>query len=442
MHDSDNEILGNIASLHRYGLQDSQRIFNFLKKQGTFSFVHLHNGLFPAASASSSSNTGYAYVWVRDNIYVAYAHYIYGQIDVAVRTATVLMSYFEKFRVRFEGIIDKSVSPDIVSNRPNIRFDGQTLTEVDEVWEHAQNDALGYFLWFYCKLVSENHIHLQSSDCEILSLFPLYFQSIQYWEDEDSGHWEEERKIEASSIGVVVAGLKEFKNLLDSFSFKPSFDDDTAESITVEFIDELIERGENALNSILPCECKFPEEKARECDSALLFLIYPLEIVDEETAENILQNVISNLQGEYGIRRYLKDSFWCRDFFTDIPLDIQTATYTNREKWLDENNRSVDGDEAQWCIFDPIISCIFGLRFRQRRDKADLDKQIYYLKRALSQITRESITLGDYQIEKFMCPELYFLQNGRYIPNVSTPLLWAQANLMIAMKSMEESLTL
>ena len=42
---------------------------------------------------------------------------------------------------------------------------------------------------------------------------PLYFQAIRYWQDEDSGHWEERRKIEASSIGAVVAGLRELRLL-------------------------------------------------------------------------------------------------------------------------------------------------------------------------------------------------------------------------------------
>jgi len=41
---------------------------------------------------------------------------------------------------------------------------------------------------------------LQPEQLEILGLFPLFFQAVRYWEDEDSGHWEEARKIEASSI--------------------------------------------------------------------------------------------------------------------------------------------------------------------------------------------------------------------------------------------------
>ena len=45
-------------------------------------------------------------------------------------------------------------------------------------------------------------------------LIARYFQKIQYWKDEDSGHWEELRKVAASSIGVATAGLREFRSLI------------------------------------------------------------------------------------------------------------------------------------------------------------------------------------------------------------------------------------
>ena len=96
----------------------------------------------------------------------------------------------------------------------------------------------------------------------------------------------------------------------------------------------------------------------------------------------------------------------------------------------------------QWCIFDPMISIIFGIKFQKYRKEADLEQQIQYLNRALGQVTGENCRVGRYQIEQFKCPELYYIQDDRYIPNVSTPLLWTQANLMIALKSIEQSLML
>lgn len=427
----------------KYTLQDIRSLSNFLVENRTFHFSALDNGLFPAAAAVSAENTGYAYVWVRDNIYIAYAHYVLGQVDMAVKNVLGLMSYFKKYRFRFEEIIDNRVDPVVAMNRPHIRFNGRLLAEVDENWEHAQNDALGYFLWFYCRLASESRISLQQDDVEMLGLFPLYFQAVQYWKDEDSGHWEEGRKIEASSIGVAVAGLKALKQLFTDPLFVSHCCQYKNKLVTPHLLDELIGNGEFALSEILPAECIQPKPKERRYDGALLFLIYPLNIINEEISEKILQDIKTNLQGEYGIPRYLGDSFWCRNFFTDLPENIQTSISTEREAWLEANNRTVkQSEEAQWCIFDPIISVIYGVKFQKYCHEADLEQQVNYLNRALGQITGESCKVGKYNIEQFKCPELYYIQDDQYIPNVSTPLLWTQANLMIALKSIEQSLML
>ena len=418
----------------RYKPEELQAIITVLKKQHIFNFPTLENNLFSASAVSSNTSyTGYSSVWVRDNIYLAYTHYLIGQTEIAVRNVESLIAYFQKFKWRFEGIIEGKVDPNNVMQRPHVRFDGHNLSEIDQPWEHAQNDALGYFLWFYCKLAREKLIALQPKNLEILALFPFYFQAINYWQDEDSGHWEEERKIEASSIGVVVAGLKSLKLLLTD----PNLATDCQykdKLVTAEFLDELICMGIAALNNILPAECIQPNPKNRQYDAALLFLIYPLQVVEEEMALRILKLVINNLQGDYGIRRYLWDSFWCRDY-KDLPEEIRTSISSEREQWLNEHGRKLkEKEEAQWCIFDPIVSVIFGLKFQKTRQKEDLQQQTIYLNRSLGQITGKDCELG------FKCPELYYLQNDRYVPNDATPLLWTQANLRIALKVMEDSL--
>jgi phosphorylase kinase alpha/beta subunit len=152
-------------------------------------FPHLENGLFPAALVSNETEyTGYTNVWLRDNVYLAYSHYIIGQTAIAVKNIQTLMNYFQKFQRRFINIIQGRVNPEKIRERPHIRFEGRTLTEIDQVWQHAQNDTLGYFLWFYCRLAREKYIQLSPDCLETIALFPLYFQAISYWQDEDSGH--------------------------------------------------------------------------------------------------------------------------------------------------------------------------------------------------------------------------------------------------------------
>ena len=128
----------------RYTAAELGRIRQLTKEHGTFAFTTLPNGLFPAAGQAGASDTsGYQYVWVRDNVHVAHAHYEMGDRETAVRAVSALMAFFQTQRRRFQAITDGSASAADPMNRPHIRFDGRTLAELPQKWPHAQNDALG-----------------------------------------------------------------------------------------------------------------------------------------------------------------------------------------------------------------------------------------------------------------------------------------------------------
>ena len=191
-----------------YSLSEIKSIFQFLNQQNTFNFSALENGLFPAANLQTESEyTGYSNIWIRDNIHIAHAHYINGSSEIALKNVSTFADYFIRHQWRFEKIISGELDFHKSMNRPHIRFNGGDLSEINQKWSHAQNDALGYFLWLFCKLCNDKVIAITQQKSHILALFALYFDKIQYWQDEDNGHWEEAKKIEASSIGVVVAAL-------------------------------------------------------------------------------------------------------------------------------------------------------------------------------------------------------------------------------------------
>jgi phosphorylase kinase alpha/beta subunit len=427
-----------IASLikDRYNSSELKHLFNLLKSNKTFYFRNLRNGLFPAADLSSdNSYTNYDKVWVRDNIFVAYTHYLNGMENEAIQTVRSLSAFFYKYKHRFEDIINGKTDFNIPMNRPHIRFNGADLSESPEIWAHAENDALGYYFWFLTKLANEKKLTFTEEEKHLFSLYILFFQKIEFWKDEDSGHWEETRKIEASSIGPVTRALVEALTFLEENPHTIfSFENKTIDS---NHISELIEKGKQSLLEILPNECIQRDKlKYRESDAALLFLIYPLDIPfgllgNEELESSIIKNVINNLQGDYGIRRYLGDSFWTADTKKKQSQDEITADYSDRIE--DRNKNHVWGEEAQWCIFDSILSVIYGIKFNRNNKKEYKDLQTHYFNRALAQITGDDCEFGS-----FKCPEMYYLEDGEYVVNDTVPLLWAQANLWLAFYYMGE----
>lgn len=422
----------------RYRADDVRAITRRLIEHGTFEFPTLSSGLFSAALAQSEEleYTGYQNVWVRDNIHIANHFHVLGEHHRAARAVAAITQFQHTQRGKLRDIIVGKANPQNVMLRPHIRFDGEKLAEVSEQWAHAQNDAIGYWLWLASKLAREGHWQPTGEDIKLLSNFVQYLEAVRFWEDEDSGHWEEARKIEASSIGAATAGLIALREY-----FLTMASSQMPVGATKSFIDQtcrraeaLIEHGQQALKAILPSECVQDDPaKRRRYDSALLFLIYPLQIVDGEMADTIVKDVVTHLLGPYGIRRYLGDSYWCADY----------------KKLLDPANRTIDvsddmsardrllqpGGEAQWCIFDPIISVIHGLRFQQSGDAGELKKQTEYLNRSLRQLTSDGGAFPPLR-----CPESYYRENGVWGPNDITPLLWTQANLRLALHFMEQSL--
>jgi hypothetical protein len=413
-----------------YTSEKIKTIRDALYTAGTFTFPTLPNGLFPAIGqgALEGDASGYQYVWVRDTVHIAHALYRCGKRDAAVKAILALAGYFDKHKRRFETIINSQFVSRDPMTRPHVRFDGFRMEEVFQTWPHAQNDALGYFLWFCSALLRDGSIAPEPWLLELLRLFPPYFTTIEYWQDEDSGHWEEVRKISASSIGAVLAGLRELRAVIDEKNL------DGAMNTAKKLLPPLIKKGKKAMDAILPSECvQRDPSKKRPFDAALLFLVFPLHIVSPEQARKIIDNSIRHLQGLYGIRRYLGDSYWAADYRDHLPPKERSADFSDSTALRDCFFKP--GQEAQWCVFDPIMSIIHGERFRKLSRKEDLELQTYYLNRSLGQITPEGRG-----VKAFRCPEAYFLEKTLYVPNDQTPLLWAQANLLMALQDMELSI--
>ena len=275
----------------------------------TLAWSPLATGLYPASSGAAAG--GYRHVWVRDNVYVALALWRSGQPEAAAAVAGGLLAFYGKYRHRFD--VTAGADGRDVMSRPHVRFDGATLTEIGaERWAHAQNDALGYCLWLAATLAKAGVLAPTADDIETLRALVRYLEAIRFWTDEDSGHWEETRKIGASSIGAVAAGLREWRawlRLADADA-RPGAGLASADVPALErTAAALIAEADRALLAILPAECaQLSPRQNRRYDAALLLLVYPLAVVDGAMADLVVDDVRRYLQGAVGIRRYLRDS--------------------------------------------------------------------------------------------------------------------------------------
>jgi len=417
--------------------KDVRHLIQFLTQQGTFQFPVLPNGLFSAAAGEGADFdvSGYQNIWVRDNVQIAWAHWaVHRDMTTTVRCLQALTEFYARHRQRFVSVIEGTVDFRNPMNRPHVRFNGLDLTEVPEKWAHAQNDALGYFLWLSCRLIHEGTISIQDAAWDIFSLLVRYWATIQVWQDEDSGHWEETRKVAASSIGCALAGLQELRTLMQQPAVQQLLAAQPCPATTQD-VDRLIEHCDQAMRAILPAECLQQDlSKNRRYDAALLFLIYPLNVIGDRAIEDqILSDVVQQLQGPYGIRRYPGDSYWCADYRDLLAADQRTADFSDSLGARDQLLRQ--GMEAQWCIFDPIISCIYGKRWQISGDPSDLKAHITAAQRSLCQMTRQ----GD-RFVPYRCPESWFCEKGAWIPNDITPLLWTQGNLLQALTMLADNL--
>ncbi len=417
----------------RYGARELDVLEALLAGWRVLELPALANGLYAAVArpAQGTGCTGYGHTWVRDTVHVAHVAWERGDVGQASRAARSLLGWFALQAPRFEAVIRGEADAQDPLQRPHVRFVGLTLQESPEWWPHAQNDALGYGLWFLARAALAGLLPADAATGTVLLRFPRYLRAIDYVRDRDSGHWEEHRKVNASSIGTVVAGLVALRGLLRA---RPEL----ARADGAALVPGLLDEGRAALAALLPDESRGNADPRldRRADAALIFLLHPLRVVTGDAAEAVLARVRSDLQGPHGIRRYVGDSYWCAGYKRLVPESVRSAGFGDdlgaRDALL------IPGTEAQWCLFDPYLSCLHGWRFLATRDPRQRELQAFHWNRALGQLTGADCPLGE-----GLSPEAWYQPDAahpeRREPNDDTPLLWVQAGLISALGALRNT---
>lgn len=417
----------------RYGQRDLDALERLLAGWGALDLPALPNGLHAAVARGAGGGpvAGYGHTWVRDTVHVAHAAWERGDVGPSGLAARSLLGWFALQAPRFEALIRGEADARDPMQRPHIRFVGRSLQESPEWWPHAQNDALGYGLWFLARAALAGLLPADAATAAVLRRFPACFRAIDFTRDADSGHWEEQPKICASSLGAVVAGLVALRGLLRA---RPAL----AGPGDGALVDELLAQGRAALAALLPDESRGNADPRldRRADAALVFLMHPLRVLGGPAAAEVLARVRAELLGPHGIRRYVGDSYWSGGQRGDTPGPAGAAGFAAGLAARDALR--IPGTEAQWCLFDPYLSCLHGWLFLSTRDPAHREAQAWHWNRSLAQL----VPPGGPGPEGCL-PEAWWLPDpsrpDAWEPNAHAPLLWAHAGLACALGSLRNT---
>lgn len=244
------------------------------------------SGLF--AAAGKNVETGYDKSWLRDNFYETIAFEVVGDWDIVEKTYEAILQILIKHEEKIDWAIENK--PTESFQYIHARFHPETFDEFWESWGNKQNDAIGCILFRIGELEAHQKRTILKDEAHIRIVNKLvkYLEAVEYWQNGDSGMWEEGEELHASSVGACVAGLKSINRLQ-----------------SIEVPDDLIQKGQESLDALLP-----RESEGKFVDLALLSLIWPYNVVTDEQRDQILKNVEYHLLRERGVIRYKGDAYY------------------------------------------------------------------------------------------------------------------------------------
>ena len=293
------------------------------------------SGLF--AASKKGAETGYDKAWLRDNFYECLAFQVLGDDDMVQRTYRAILDIFKKHEFKIDHAISKK--PEHTHEYIHPRYNPETFEEYWEEWGNKQNDSIGCILFALGTLEKEKPGSIISNDDDrrVVQKLVWYLSTLEYWHDPDSGMWEENQEIHASSVGACVAGLKMAKHIKG-----------------IDVPAELIAKGKTVLSIMLP-----RESSTKFVDLSLLSLIWPYDVTTKKESDEILKNVEYHLLRDRGVIRYKGDRYY----------------NANEDGW---------SEEAEWTFGLSWLAIIY-----EKRDDKVKAKQ--YLEMAKETVTKKGL---------------------------------------------------
>ena len=414
-------------------------------------------------SAEMGASTNYDAIWVRDSVWAYLA--LNASADTRPQAKRVLLTLVDYMATpdqigRMKAVIAKPSLLDGADGQMaavHIRFDADSAQFADvtidgkpQSWSHKQNDALGLLLDAVVTAVERGEIspeELQSKErMSALVYLVAYLDAAKFYQMGDSGAWEEDVRLNTSSVALVTSALENLQRALKgqkagSAGFAGAFLDKArelglAKPLSEPHLAELVNKGYQLINRQLQAGGESPsyarnDSRYRTADAALLNLIYPARLSRLSLEQKLkVMEIVRPLVGDFGIRRYANDSYQSANFwFRHIKTDVDEESFVVR------NTRFVPGSEAQW-FFSSWYAKDWLMLYRETHNPDHLGEAVKFTNQSLAQLTgHEAIGADGKPVKAFALPESYNLIADKGIlwevPSPIIPLNWSKASMTL-----------
>lgn len=421
----------------------------------------------------TGSETHYDAVWLRDSLWGYLALNSQQQNQSAAKKVLLTLWDYMSSADQLTRMNNVIVNPELLNgpqgqmNAVHIRFDSNSAAMMDvqengrpQPWNHKQNDALGLYLDLLLQAVSSGQIQpadwKKNNRLQSLALLIAYLEKINFHTMEDSGAWEEDARLNTSSIALVTSGLEQLLELVSAESqdnatafiadlVAQAKENDLDEFLSKERLIQQVDKGYERIILQLDLGGESPsypesDKRYRTADAALLNIIYPARLskITVQQKEQVLQ-IVRSLAGPYGIKRYNNDNYQSANFwFNDIKTDTEADSHLKRVQSF------IPLTEAEW-FFDSWYAKSAAMIYQETKDAYFLSEAIQFMNRSLAQITGSNmIGANGRPVPEMSLPESYnYLHvSGRLheVPSPIIPLNWSKSSMTLMFDEVNASL--
>lgn len=381
---------------------------------------HPVTGLLPASTAVTIHGD-YRDAWVRDNVYSVLAVWglslAYRALDgdggrgYELEHRTVhLMRGLLRSMMSQAAKVEAFKYTRHPKDALHAKYDTETggLVVSDTAWGHLQIDATSLYLLMLAQMISSGLQIIWTRD-EVNFVQNLIYYIERAYRTPDYGIWERGDKLNRGSVEINASSVGMAKAALEALSGFNLFGAQGSQESVLHVAPDNIAQANITLLSMLP-----RESNTKETDAALLSVIgYPaFAIHDTALVERVRSEVVTKLQGRYGLKRFLRDGH------QTVLEDEGRLHYEQQEL------KRFEHIESEW----PLFYAYLYLDGILRGDAAAIED---YERRLESVLVHKD--------GQRLLPELYYVPEGAIAaerqnpgsqdraPNHNVPLVWAQS---------------